>query len=176
MSARQVTGRAARRPKALRAGLIVREVGGETLVYDTRRHRMHCLGPLVARIWRACTGRRTVAQVSASVCDGQGHRVDEAAVELALLRLRRARLVDRHDPPVAASRRELLQRAAGLGGLTLLTLGAPTALQAATCTTEAACHALPNASCTGLPCCPGPGAPAGSRCVRPGGGPNCDCR
>ncbi len=176
MSTRPASGQARRRPKALRDGLIVREVGGETLVYDTRRHRMHCLGPLVARVWRACTGRRTVAQVSAAVASGRGRAVDEAAVQLALLRLRRARLLDRRDPPVAASRRELLQRAAGLGGLTLLTLGAPTVLHAASCTTEAECHALPNASCTGLPCCPGTGAPAGSRCIRPGGGPNCDCR
>jgi hypothetical protein len=152
-------------------------VGGETLVYDTRRHKMHCLGPLVARVWRACTGRRTIAQVAESVSSGRGRAADAAAVELALLRLRRARLVARHEQPTAnLARRELLQRAAGLAGLTLLTLGAPTVLQAATCTPLAECRARPNNDCTGLPCCPGVGVPAGSRCNKPGGGANCSCR
>ncbi len=169
------TGDAARRPKALSKDLIVREVGGETLVYDTRRHKMHCLGPLVARVWRACTGRRTVAQVAESVSSGQGRAADAAAVELALLRLRRARLVARDGPPAAnLARRELLQRTAGLAGLTLLTLGAPTVLQAATCITRDECRKLPNRDCKNLPCCDAPGA--GARCVKQGNGPNCDCR
>ena len=171
------TGGAARRPKALRKDLIVRDVGGETLVYDTHRHKMHCLGPLVARVWRACTGRRTIAQVAESVASGRGEAVDAATVELALLRLRRAHLVDRHGPPAGSvARRELLQRAAGLAGLTLVTLGAPTVLQAATCTTLTECRGLPNSQCTRLPCCPGFGVDQGDICGRRGNGPNCDCR
>ncbi|MGE5127792.1 MAG: hypothetical protein ACM3PV_15975 [Betaproteobacteria bacterium] len=177
MSATRVTGDAARRPKALKEGLIVREVGGETLLYDTRRHKMHCLGPLVARVWRACTGRRTLAQVAESVSSGRGRAADAAAVELALLRLRRARLVARDGPPAGTlARRELLQRAAGLAGLGVLTLAAPTVLQAATCTPFGVCRSLPNSSCTGLPCCASPDVLSGETCGRRGNGPNCDCR
>lgn len=177
MSATRVAGDAARRPKALKEGLIVREVGGETLVYDTRRHKMHCLGPLVARVWRACTGRRTLAQVAGSLSSGQGRAADAAAVELALLRLRRARLVARDGPPAGTlARRELLQRAAGLAGLGVLTLAAPTVLQAATCITRTECMNTSNADCKGQPCCPGEGVPPGSTCAKQGGGANCTCR
>jgi hypothetical protein len=164
------------RPKAVGEGLIVRPVGAETLVYDTHRHRMHCLEPLIARIWRCCSGRRTAAQVAAAASDARTV-VDVGMVELALLRLRRARLVEPEAPSAAPGlgRRELLGRTAGLGGLALLTLGAPTVLQAATCTTLAECRALGNSNCTSLPCCAGAGVPSGSTCNKRGNGKDCNC-
>lgn len=168
-------------PRAIGQGLIVRALAGETLVYDTRRHRMHCLGPLLARIWKACSGRRSSAQIAARL-SSVANPVEESAVELAVARLRRAHLVereprrnggDRRSTP--SSRREALRRAAGLAGLALVTVGAPTVLQAATCTTLSECLTLGNSACTGLPCCAAANVPAGSTCNKKGNGASCNC-
>ena len=47
-------------------GLIVREVDGETLVYDRRRHKAHCLNRAAALVWRQCDGTTSVADATAT--------------------------------------------------------------------------------------------------------------
>ena len=105
---------------------------------------------------------------------------DDAAW-LALRRLGRARLLE---APVAApvagrftSRRDWLKKAALFGGLSVLSITAPTAAQAATCVAQTACQALQNRFCTGAPCCttgPNP-APPGTSCKKVGNQNNCSC-
>jgi len=143
-------------------------------VYDRVHHRVHCLEPLLARVWLACDGRRTPSQI-ASLLEREGAPpLDADLVALGLRRLRRARLIE---PAAAAalsppSRRELLLRAAALGGLGLLTITAPTALQAATCTPIGLCDSLTGGQCTGLPCC----NTTNTRCSQKGAaGRNCGC-
>jgi hypothetical protein len=159
-------------PRARRSGLVVRRLGDETVVYDVERHRAHSLSPLVARIWRACDGRRSLEQIAEAVARGK----DEAgpdAVALALLRLRRARLLEGRAVAAATlgRRRETLRRLAGLSALALVTIATPTPLQAASCTPSAICTSLPAKSCTGLPCCEF----MTRTCKRPGAGPSCLC-
>jgi hypothetical protein len=165
--------RAAGLARARRTGLVVRRLGDETLVYDVERHRAHCLGPLVARIWRACDGRRTLAEIAEVARAGGEGAPGPDAVLVALVRLGRARLLEGR--PVSAEtlgpRREALRRLAGLTALALVTIAAPSPIQAASCTPAAICTALPSKSCTGLPCCEFPSR----TCRKPGGGPTCLC-
>jgi coenzyme PQQ synthesis protein D (PqqD) len=170
------------RPRQRRAGLVVQELPEETLVYDLERHKAHCLGPVAAAVWEACDGKRSMTEIAASAARRTGETVPPDAVWLSLRRLSRARLLE---APVAmpaaragTSRREWLKKAAALGGLSVLSITAPTAAQAATCVPRTTCEALPNTACTGAPCCttgPNP-APAGSSCVKQGSGSRCSCR
>lgn len=149
------------RPKALEEGLIVREVAGETLVYDARRQRMHCLAPALAAVWRSCNGRRTPSEIADRVGSVDGATLGPADVRVAIARLRRARLVEVAPAPPGSSRRDVL-RATALAGLTLATLAAPRAGEAASCISLADCNRLnsgggPGGGCGGLPCCDVPG-------------------
>ena len=46
-------------PKAKTERLIVREIDGETLVYDRSRAAASCLNEFAARVWRECDGEIT---------------------------------------------------------------------------------------------------------------------
>jgi len=163
-------------PRARRKGLLVQEVAGETLLYDLDRHCAHCLGPVLAEVWRRCNGRRSPGQIARAVERRTGQPMDEHALAVALRRLARARLLEA--APVllepARGRRELLKKAAAVAGLTLVSVSAPRASAAASCTTLAACQALGNKFCTNQPCCT-PGAPAGTFCNKKGSATFCNC-
>lgn len=166
------------KPRARERGLLVEEVGGETLVYDLDRHKAHCLGPVLAEVWRLCDGRSTPAEIARRLRRRSGAAVDQDVVAAAVRRLARARLLE--EPLAVAARvslrgrRELLKKAALLGGLSLASITAPTASSAATCITLGDCRALGNKQCTGTPCC-SPGAPTGSRCTKQTQGSQCNC-
>jgi len=122
--------------------LIVRQVGPETVVYDRRRHRAHCLGPLAAAVWRSCDGRRSTAEIAQRVSAARGEPLDETAVRVALRRLERTGLIDGrtlqsdesdsgpHGAPTGAGRREALRRVAALASLAVVSVLAPTAAAA----------------------------------------------
>src|SRR6202167_1347177 len=74
-------------PKAKTAHLIVREINGETLVYDMGRHAATCLNEFAARVWRRCDGTTSVADIA----DALGE--DERAVWLALHKLNKSKLL-----------------------------------------------------------------------------------
>lgn len=168
-------------PRKRRNGLVVEELPEETLVYDLERHKAHCLAAVAAAVWEASDGKRTVAEIAARAAKKTARPVTDEAAWLALRRLARARLlaapleVSNHGHPslVSPSRRDWLKKVAAIGGLSVLSVTAPTAAEAATCTPQGACVALPNRSCTNLPCCTP--APAGSNCNRRENGPNCSC-
>jgi len=163
--------------RARRSDLVVEEVGGETLVYDLERHRAHCLSATAAWVWRHCDGKSTAAELARRLSRKTGREVGEDVVGVALHRLARARLLDGAAPAAEgrtlASRRELLRKAALIGGLSVLSIAAPSAGQAATCITRAACEALVNGNpiCAGQPCCD----VAGKFCRSQGCGQSCCC-
>jgi hypothetical protein len=150
-------------PRARSVKLVVEPLDGETLVYDLRRHRAHCLNRTASLVWSGCDGRTSVAAMGArlerelAVSDG------ETLVWTALDQLARARLLE-HPPalPPARSRRDLL-RALGLGAAASALLPvvesivSPLAAQAASCLTDAECTALVPPQCTGQPICGSPG-------------------
>jgi Coenzyme PQQ synthesis protein D (PqqD) len=74
-------------PKAKTERLIVREIDGETLVYDISRYGATCLNEFAARVWRECDGKTSVAAIAAALGE------DERAVWLALHQLTKAQLL-----------------------------------------------------------------------------------
>jgi len=147
------------KPRRRREALVVHELPEEVLVYDLERHKAFCLSRNIAWIWRHCTGRRTPEQIAGALEAEIGAPVGEDVMGVALHRLSKARLLRE---PIAApaggarsSRRELLGRAAMLGGLTILSISAPTVGQAATCIAVGMCV---NSHCmdpSGRICCAG---------------------
>ena len=144
-------------------GLVVQELPEEVLVYDLARHKAHCLSPLAAAIWRACDGRTTADAIAGSVAASGGVTLEAGVVRLTLERLAKARLLESvaarpRIPP--SSRRELLRKAAAIGGLSVLSLSAPTAALAVSC--------LPAGSCVDKQCTNGPRACCSGNCRQQG--------
>ena len=131
------------RPRARAAGLVVRDLPGEVLVYDRDSHQAHCLNRTAAFVFRAADGQRTVADLARLLASDRGAPVDEGIVHLALEQLDAARLLEAG--PANGSRRELLKRV-GLGAVILLP--AVTSLLVPT-PAEAANTCIPVESCPG---------------------------
>ena len=51
-------------PLKRRGDLIVRQVSDETLVYDERNDRAHCLNRAAALVWEHCDGRTTIEEIA----------------------------------------------------------------------------------------------------------------
>ena len=119
-------------PKAKTERLIVREIDGETLVYDCGRHAASCLNEFAARVWRECDGETSVA----AIADALGE--DERAVWLVLRQLTKTQLLTEAiafppDISAAKSRREIGARL-GLGAAAFVTsIIAPMPAQAQSC-------------------------------------------
>ena len=108
----------------------MREIDGETLVYDRSRDAASCLNEFAARVWRECDGETSVAAIAAALGE------DERAVWLALHQLTKAQLLTEAiafppDMSAAKSRREVAGRL-GLGAAAFVTsIVAPMPAQAA---------------------------------------------
>ena len=147
-------------PEARKEGLIVHPLSEEVLVYDSDRHKAHCLNKTAALVWNRCDGKTSVAELAQGLGDEIKAPVDQDVIWLALDQLAKARLLH-EDTPAARkpglSRRELMKRI-GVGGamaLPLITsIIAPTVAQAGT-----TCSAV---VCAGGIC------PVGCTCVSPG--------
>jgi hypothetical protein len=117
-------------PKAKTERLIVREIDGETLVYDRSRYAASCLNEFAAKVWRECDGETSIAAIAAALGE------HERAVWLALHQLAKAQLLTEAiafppDVNAAKSRREVAGRL-GLGAAACVTsIVAPMPAQAA---------------------------------------------
>jgi hypothetical protein len=146
-------------PLAIRDSLVVKEVADETLVYDLKRHKAHCLNRTAALVWSYCDGRTTAVEMASRLGATAGAPVDEAIIWLALDALQKADLLEageRSSPgPGRRPRREMLRRlgSAGLAiGLpAVISIVAPTAGEAATAVTNAVCAAR-RPPCGNAPC------------------------
>jgi hypothetical protein len=142
------------------SGWLLRQIDGETIAYDLRRHRAYCLGRIAAAVWREWDGRRDLPELTHRVSRSLGEAIDRPLVRLAASRLRRAGLImgplprahPRTDEQWRAGRRRAL-RGLGLGaGLTVISLVVPTPAQAAaTCLTNGNPCSRSTACCSG--CC-----------------------
>jgi hypothetical protein len=101
-------------PLARTDRLTVRELAGETLVYDHQRHKAHCLNAAAALVWRRCDGKTSLDELARLVGGGAGEGPARAVLDLALEQLHRRGLLEGPPPAVAdrASRREALKRLA----------------------------------------------------------------
>jgi hypothetical protein len=81
-------------PLARRDNFIVREMPDETLVYETRRHKAHCLNRTAAVVWRNCDGNRSVREIASIVEETVGSPVTDEVVQLAIDQLGKAGLLE----------------------------------------------------------------------------------
>src|SRR3954464_10894665 len=100
-----------------KAGLLVEELPAETILYNTSNHRIHCLQPLAALIWRHCDGCTSrvalaalVAKENAAPANLAAARVDAALAELARTGLLEPGSLEPVQPAArAATRRQALK-------------------------------------------------------------------
>jgi hypothetical protein len=141
-------------PKAKTKRLIVREIDGETLVYDRGRDAASCLNEFAARVWRACDGRHPSPLSAAALGE------DEPPVWLALHQLTKAQLLPEaiaFPPDISAAKnhREIGTRL-GLGAAAFVaSIVAPIPAQAQSCLPRVALRIPvigPGPCCAGLAC------------------------
>ena len=138
----------ANRPKARSAQLLVQRTGEETLVYDERSHRAHCLDARASRVWALCDGARTEHEIAVAFGEGEAGR---AVVSWTLGELDRSALLDgAADAARAAVSRRALMKTVGLAAIpVILAITAPRA-RAATSTCS-----IGGQQCATKPCCAG---------------------
>lgn len=147
------------KPQTRQEGLIVRELDGEILIYDSKSNRAHCLNETAALVWKHCDGGKTAAEITKSLSFDLGTELDERVVWFALKQFGRDHLLEEKLtlPPayVAASltRREMV-RTLGLAAMVAVPLVtsivAPTAVQAATCLQQGQPCSTPSQCCSGI--------------------------
>ena len=81
-------------PVARTESLIVKEVDGETLVYDLKTDKAHCLNDTAARVWRNCDGRKSVSEISKLLSAESNTSVEDELVWLALDQLEKFKLLE----------------------------------------------------------------------------------
>ncbi|HEV2883993.1 MAG TPA: PqqD family protein [Pyrinomonadaceae bacterium] len=154
-------------PVARSEFLIVKELLDETLVYDLKTDKAHCLNLTAARVWKSCDGHRTVSDLRARLEDESGVPVPEEVIGLALDQLKKFDLLENGTSGPARlaglDRRRLVGRigAAALALPVIFSIVAPAAkAQASDCF---------NANCnTAADCCPlAPICNPSFKCKRP---------
>ena len=147
-------------PQARQDRLVVQELGDETIIYDEQRNHIHRLNQTAALVWRHCDGRRTAGDLAGVLEDELGVPATEEMVWLALDRLEKEHLLQERlvRPEAAAqiSRRQMLRKAALVGGATLLlpviqSMVAPTPAMAM----SPPCASRGQTATDTRPCCPG---------------------
>lgn len=128
-------------PTARKDELVIEEVEGETLVYDLKSHKAHCLNRTAALVWKQCDGKLTAQEVASRLELELQTPVSAEVVWLAVEQLEKRRLLEEpvihtYGSSARMSRREMARR---LGIATALTLPfiasikAPAAIQAGSC-------------------------------------------
>jgi hypothetical protein len=169
-------------PVARTESLIVKEVDGETLVYDLTTDKAHCLNDTATRVWKNCDGRKTVSEISAALSAESNTKVKDEVVWLALDQLDRFKLLEEAPAKpgflAGMTRRQMVARL-GIAAVALpaiVSIVSPTALAAgASCIPQGSvfCCVNPSDCCTGLcantptPCTVYPPNPqqSGKQCV-----------
>jgi Coenzyme PQQ synthesis protein D (PqqD) len=153
-------------PRARQEDLVIEGLDGETLVYDMRTHKAHCLNRTAALVWNHCDGRATVGEMAKVLENELSMLVRAEVVWMALEQLDKAQLLADHLPKSTThqtiSRRAVMRRI-GLGAAIALpivsSILAPTTAEASTClqansscTTNSQCCSG-NCNCTGVCIC-----------------------
>jgi hypothetical protein len=101
-------------PLARKESLVIKELPDETLVYDMKLDKAHCLNSTAALVWKNCDGKRTVSQLRELLEGDAGSPVPVEMVWLALDQLENFQLLDdaplKHFHLAGMSRRSLVKR------------------------------------------------------------------
>lgn len=120
-------------PLARTADLIVEELSSETIVYDQKRRRAHCLNKTAGLIWQHCDGKTSLPSIARQLSQATGLPVDEEIVALGLRELSsRGLLAAKPVRMDARSRRQWIGRLAVAGSAAIALLPAITSIVAPT--------------------------------------------
>jgi len=155
-------------PIARQDGLVVRELPDETLVYDLRTNKAHCLNQAAALVWRLCDGHTALLELAAALHTELGVADGEAAARLALRQLSRRALLEQPFAVEPATeilgRREVLRKLAILGTLPIImTIAARHAAHALSLCQDNKCREVGQRFMGGL-CEQGEPLPQGTAC------------
>lgn len=164
-------------PLARQSSLVVKEIDGETLIYDRDTDEAHCLNSTAARVWKSCDGTASVKEIAQRVGHEVNSTVDENVVWLALEQLEKFKLlqqpVERPHTFAAGMTRRQAVRALGVAAIALpmvTSIIVPTATSAISLLPLGFCCNNPNQCGTG--CCAK--RPTTCTCVpNPPGDPPC---
>ena len=151
-------------PKAREDGLVVQKMPDELLVYDRETNKAHCLNDTVARVWNACDGKHSVAEIAEAFEGVSDNKTRNDIVRLAIDQLHEFNLLEGENSISLSgrSRRELIKRigfASVVAIPVIASLAAPkSALAAASCicvapgdcATQTGCPSLINCAPTGI--------------------------
>lgn len=151
-------------PAARREGLVIQELPEETLVYDVKSNKAHCLNHSAALVWRACNGNNSIADIRRQFESAGGGKVTDDFIWLAIDQLNAGGLLD---PGIARrfaghSRRKAI-KAIAIGSVAAVpvvsSLVAPSSVYASVscgCTAPADCSTAA-AGCLSMTICNGSG-------------------
>jgi hypothetical protein len=127
-------------PRARQSELVLKEVGGEMLVYDRRNDKAHCLNQAAAFVWSHCDGQITAGEMAEMLGRELNTPVAVEVVWFALDQLRRSSLLAESPAGLRKMnhlpRRVLMKRlgiAAAVAVPLVTSIVAPTAAAAASC-------------------------------------------
>lgn len=150
-------------PRGRKAGLIVKNLNDEVLVYDLERDKAHSLNSSAAFIWKKCNGRRTVGEVAEALSKEFKVPADEQTVWLALDQLSKFNLLEAKITRPAGmpqiSRRQMMRigAAAAFALPVIVSIVAPTTANAQSVINPSVCNARLQPNCGGTPCSGGSG-------------------
>jgi hypothetical protein len=169
-------------PRARKAGLVVKALNDEVLVYDLERDKAHSLNSSAAFIWKKCNGRRSVAEVAQALSREFKVPADEQTVWLALDQLSKFNLLEAKVTRPAGvpniSRRQMMRigAAAAFALPVIVSIVAPTAANAQTSISPSVCNARLQPNCGGTPCSGGSGTQTCQPFGAVGVGNPCKCQ
>ena len=169
-------------PRARKAGLVVKGLNDEVLVYDLERDKAHSLNSSAAFIWKKCNGRRSVAEVAQALSQEFKVPADEQTVWLALDQLSKFNLLEAKVTRPAGvpniSRRQMMRigAAAAFALPVIVSIVAPTAANAQTSISPSVCNARLQPNCGGTPCTGGSGTQTCQPFGAVGAGNPCKCQ
>ncbi len=156
-------------PKARKKDLIIEPLDDETLIYDLRSDKAHCLNKTATLVWRACDGKTDIAKMAKKLESQTRLPVAQDVVELALQRLVRLQLIEKGFTPTKdahrKTRREVIKtlgKAAGLALPLITSINAPAAVNTASCVASTICTV---GGRVGACCCPAKGTTSGKVCI-----------
>ena len=120
-------------PKARQTGLLIEQVGDDTIIYDEDRKEAHSLNRPASIVWSHSDGTRSVEDLAAVLGSELGAEAPEPVAQYAIDELSRAHLLDAEvsDDSESVSRRDVIKKLslAGAAAIVLpavLTIAAPT--------------------------------------------------
>jgi hypothetical protein len=136
-------------PKARKEGLVIRHLPKETVIFDEKTGKAHCLNHTAAQVWKQCTGKTSPAQIAQKLAGELGSSEANAVVRLALEQLSSRNLLE--TPVRTLSGQARLNRREVLKGLAkgavvaaalplIMTMASKTG-RAAGASTKTPCHA-----------------------------------